>query len=57
MKEIWHTTCEPNYSSLVIVIDQDDKVFDFGFYKGETIRPGDRWAYMTDLVNNTTKNK
>lgn len=57
MKEIWHTTGEPDYSSLVIVIDQDDKVFDFGFYKGETIRPGDRWAYMTDLVNNTTNNK
>lgn len=56
MKEIWHTTGEPNYSSLVIVIDQDDKVFDFGFYNGETIRIGGRWAYMTDLVNNTIKN-
>lgn len=55
MNEIWHTTGEPNYNTLVIVIDKDDKIFDFGFYNSEIIKPGDRWAYMIDLVNNTIK--
>lgn len=56
MKEIWHTTDKPNNGTLVIVIDEDNDIVDFGFYNSEIITPGDRWAYMNDLVNNTIKN-
>lgn len=45
----------PNHATLVIVIDKDDKIVDFGFYDSEIIKTGDRWAYMIDLVNNTIK--
>lgn len=31
MNEIWHTTGIPNHATLVIVIDKDDKIVDFGF--------------------------
>jgi hypothetical protein len=55
MKEIWHTTDKPNNGTLVIVIDEDNDIVDFGFYNSEIITPGDRWAYVSDLVNNTIK--
>lgn len=53
MNEIWHTSGTPNIAALVIVIDKDGKIIDFGFYDSEIIKPGDRWAYMDDLVSNT----
>lgn len=57
MNEIWHTDGKPNYSTLVVVIDKDNKIIDFGFYDFEIIKDGDRWAYMSDLVNNTINKK
>ncbi|WP_455592914.1 hypothetical protein [Bacteroides sp.] len=53
MNEIWHTDGKPNYAALVVIIDKDNKIVDFGFYDSEIIKDGDRWAYMSDLVNNT----
>lgn len=57
MDKIWHTTGKPNNGTLVIVIDEDDDIVDFGFYNSEIINQGDRWAYMSDLVNNTIESK
>lgn len=58
MNEIWHTTGEPGYSTRVIVINYKNEIVDFGFYRSGVIdiNPGDKWAYMTDLVKGTIKN-
>lgn len=40
MNEIWHTAGESNYNTLVIVIDNENRVYDFGFYNSEGIKPG-----------------
>lgn len=56
MKEkVWHVDGIPDHKSLVIVIDEENKIFDFGFYESEIIREGHRWAYMDDLISITTK--
>lgn len=55
MNEIWHTTGEPGYSTPIIVINPQNEIIDFGFYRSGVIdiNPGDKWAYMTDLVEET----
>lgn len=55
MNEIWHTEREPNYATLVVVVDKENKIIDFGFFNSEMMKQGDRWAYMSDLVNYTIK--
>lgn len=57
MNEIWHTKGEPNYSTLVVIIDKENKIIDFGFFNSEMMKQGDRWTYMSDLVNYTINNK
>lgn len=54
-EEIWHNTGEPNYNTPVVVINSEGKIIYFGYYGPRGIESGERWAYMTDLVNNTTK--
>ena len=53
MNEIWHSECEPNFGTLVVVISSERKIIFFGYYNFMDIKPGDKWAYMEDLVNNT----
>ena len=55
--EIWHNAGEPNYNTPVVVINSEGKIIYFGYYGPRGIKSGERWAYMIDLVNNTTKNK
>lgn len=53
MNEIWYSECEPNFGTLVVVINSERKIIFFGYYNFMDIKPGDKWAYMEDLVNNT----
>lgn len=55
MNEIWHNTREPNYNTLVVIINGEGRIVYFGYYGPRSIEVGERWVYMTDLVNNTTK--
>lgn len=54
-EEIWHNTGEPNYSTPVVIINGEGRIVYFGYYGPRVIENDERWAYMTDLVNNTTK--
>lgn len=53
MNEIWHSECEPNFGTLVVVINSERKIIFFGYYNFMDIKPSDKWAYMEDLINNT----
>lgn len=55
MNEFWHVIGEPNYNTPVVVINSEDKITYFGYYGPRGIELGERWVYMTDLVNNNLK--
>lgn len=55
MNEIWHNTREPNYNTLVVIINGEGRIVYFGYYGPHLIENDERWTYMTDLVNKTTK--
>lgn len=57
MSEVWHTNEVPIIQRLVIVINSDNEIVDFGFYSQYILREGERWAYMNDLVKHTIKDK
>ena len=40
-KYVWHDNCQPNVGQIVIVIDENNTIYDF------------RWTYMKDLVDIT----
>ena len=57
MNEIWHIEGKPNFGTLVVIINSERKIIFFGYYYYMNIKPGDKWAYMEDLVNNTIEEK
>lgn len=42
MNEIWHSECEPNFGTLVVVISSERKIIFFGYYNFMDIKPGDK---------------
>lgn len=58
-KDVWNNINQPNINQLIIVIDKNGRVFDFGhfgFNEHVNFKEGFKWAYMQDLVN-ITNNK
>lgn len=58
--EIWHTTYQPNVGQKVIVIDENNDIFDFGYFHYNDyidFRKGHKWAYMIDLIKETNGEK
>ena len=31
-KDVWHDNCQPNVGQLVIVIDENNTIYDFGYF-------------------------
>lgn len=55
-KNVWHDNSQPNIGQLVVVIDENNTIHDFGYFHFNDyvkVKQGFKWAYMKELVNIT----